>query len=41
MAAFYFAQLLRAVLHVHEAGFCHRDIKVQGGGGGQLLCASV
>jgi serine/threonine protein kinase len=31
-AAFYFVQLLRAVLHVHEAGFCHRDIKARGRG---------
>ena len=28
-AAFYFLQLVRAVLHVHAAGFCHRDIKVR------------
>jgi serine/threonine protein kinase len=27
MAAFYFAQLLRAVQFMHDHGFCHRDIK--------------
>lgn len=26
-AAFYFVQLLRAVLHMHAMGYCHRDIK--------------
>lgn len=26
-AAFYFSQLVRAVLHVHTCGFCHRDVK--------------
>jgi serine/threonine protein kinase len=30
-AAFYLTQLARAVLHVHAAGFCHRDIKVWSG----------
>jgi serine/threonine protein kinase len=27
IAAFYFAQLLRAVQFMHDNGFCHRDIK--------------
>lgn len=26
-AAYYFSQLLNAVLYMHSAGFCHRDIK--------------
>jgi serine/threonine protein kinase len=28
-AAFYYVQLLRAVLHMHMMGYCHRDIKVR------------
>lgn len=28
-AAFFFAQLIKAVSYMHETGFCHRDIKAE------------
>lgn len=30
-AAFYYAQLLRGVLHMHAVGYCHRCVPVPGG----------